>query len=58
MAKRVKQKPMSEWKCTHIMADGTVRESMKGYTLPYNETTKIAYDLLATWLQRAANSEA
>ncbi|MBS7174601.1 BOW99_gp33 family protein [Massiliimalia timonensis] len=32
---------------TNIMADGTVRDSMEGYTLPYNEKTKRIYQHLA-----------
>ena len=32
---------------TNIMADGTVRDSMEGYMLPYNEKTKRIYQHLA-----------
>lgn len=31
----------------HIMADGTVRDSPKGYEVPVNERTAQAYEILA-----------
>lgn len=31
------------------LKDGTIRKSMKGYEVPYNETTAIAYRLLAEY---------
>ncbi|MHC1722774.1 MAG: hypothetical protein AB9836_06165 [Aminipila sp.] len=34
-------------KIVHIMADGTRRDSVKGYEIPYNENTKIIYQLMA-----------
>lgn len=37
----------TEINVTHIMADGTIRESMKGYVVPYNENTKDAFRLIA-----------
>ena len=36
-------------KIIHTMADGTVRDSIEGYEIPYNDTTAVAYDLLAKW---------
>ena len=45
-------------KIIHTMADGTVRDSIKGYEMPYNDTTAIAYELLTKWTiekQRKAN---
>lgn len=36
-------------KIAHIMADGTNRDSIKGYKVPYNDKTAIAYRLLAKW---------
>lgn len=39
----------SKIKITHILADGTVRDSMEGYIIPYNEDTKIVYQLLSKW---------
>lgn len=32
-------------KIIHIMADGSIRDTMKGVTVPY-EQTKLAYELL------------
>lgn len=34
-------------KITHVMADGTVRESMEGVTIPLTPRTRKAYELLA-----------
>ena len=34
------------------MADGSVRDSVDGYYVPVNETTKVAYQLLATMARR------
>lgn len=31
------------------LKDGTIRVSMKGYEVPYNETTDVAYRLLAQY---------
>jgi len=39
----------SKIKITHIMADGTIRNSVDGYEIPYNEVTAIVYQLLAKW---------
>ena len=39
----------SKIKVIHIMADGTIRNSVYGYEIPYNEQTAIAYQLLAKW---------
>lgn len=30
----------------HTMADGTVRDSIEGYVIPYNDKTAIIYELL------------
>ena len=32
---------------THTMADGTIRDSINGYEVPYNETTSTAYQLIS-----------
>ena len=37
-------------KITHIMADGTIRDSIDGYEIPYNEKTAINYQLWAKWI--------
>ncbi|WP_197274756.1 BOW99_gp33 family protein [Halolactibacillus sp. JCM 19043] len=34
-------------KIKHVMADGTVRDSIDGYVVPLNDRTKRAYELLA-----------
>lgn len=34
-------------KVKHIMADGSVRDSVKGYEVPYNDITKPFYHILA-----------
>lgn len=31
---------------TFHFKDGTVRKTLKGYTVPYNESTKALYDLI------------
>ena len=31
----------------NVLADGTVRDSMEGYTIPYNEKTKRIYQMKA-----------
>lgn len=40
---------------THIMADGTERDSMEGYPIPYNEKTAVAYHILANIMRREAD---
>ena len=42
-----KRKPY-EVTVTHVMADGSVRDSVEGYVVPYNEITAPAYDLAVT----------
>ena len=37
---------------THVMADGTVRDSVKGYEIPFNETTYPLYYVLASNAER------
>lgn len=44
-----KPKPKFKGKITHIMADGSVRDSIEGYVVPYNEHTAICYELLAKY---------
>lgn len=34
-------------KITHVMADGTIRESMKGVVVPLTPRTRRAYEILA-----------
>ncbi|HCC01466.1 MAG TPA: hypothetical protein DEP60_02055 [Ruminococcaceae bacterium] len=41
-------------KVVHIMADGSVRDSVDGYPVPVNDVTKPAYNILATMALRAA----
>lgn len=49
MPKKSVPKPPVEHKITHIMADGSVRDSIEGYVVPYNEHTAIVYELLAKY---------
>lgn len=46
---------------THVMADGTVRDSIEGYPVPYNSTTANSYHILANSIrklqQQADNKE-
>lgn len=46
-----------EIKITHVMADGTVRDSIEGYEVPVNEQTENAYRLLAKWAMRVEKKE-
>lgn len=39
-------------KVTHIMADGTIRDSMKGVVVPYNKHTAVSYHILDMLMQR------
>jgi len=39
----------SKIKITHTMADGTIRDSVDGYEIPYNDETAKIYKLLAKW---------
>lgn len=34
-------------KITHVMADGTIRESMKGVVIPLTPRTRRAYEIMA-----------
>lgn len=38
----------------HRMADGSVRDSVEGYFVPYNEETKALYHLLGKMLRKEA----
>lgn len=40
----------SKIRIIHTMADGSVRDSVDGYIIPYNEKTSIVYELLANWI--------
>lgn len=44
-----KSQPKFKGKITHIMADGSVRDSIEGYVIPYNQQTAIVYELLAKY---------
>ena len=44
----------SKIKIIHTLADGTVRDSIEGYEIPYNDTTTIAYQLLTKWTNEKA----
>lgn len=45
--KRKEEEKKGPVKITHIMKDGTVRDSIEGYEIPVNEDTKIIYAMLA-----------
>ena len=47
--KKSKEKKNIEPRFTivHKMADGTIRDSVKDYEIPYNQMTAVVYDLLA-----------
>lgn len=39
-------------KVVHVMKDGSIRESIKGMTVPVNETTKAVYKIVAESCRR------
>ncbi len=39
---------------THRMADGSIRDSVEGYEIPYNENTKHLYEMEADRIIAAA----
>ena len=47
-----KEKPKEEIIIIHKMADGSIRDSIEGYEVPYNETTAGAYHILMRWAER------
>lgn len=49
--------PKREIIIRHIMADGSIRDSVDGYKVPVNESTKPLYELLAKMLQKMPNSQ-
>lgn len=46
-----KEKKKKVPKITHIMANGSIQDSIEGYEVPVNDNTKIAYMLLAKWIK-------
>jgi hypothetical protein len=52
MSKQTEPKP----KITHIMADGTVRDSVEGVVIPVTEETKPFYQLLAAMVKEKDKS--
>ncbi|NLJ31122.1 MAG: hypothetical protein GX424_05935 [Clostridiales bacterium] len=58
MPKKTEEKPGFEFKgkITHVMADGTVRDSIEGYVVPYNQQTAICYELIAKYAKRREES--
>lgn len=38
---------VKEIKVTHVMSDGTERDSVKGFVIPYNEDTKAFYEYIS-----------
>lgn len=51
MAKK-KETAKEEIKIIHKMADGSIRDSIDGYVVPYNEITAGSYHILMHWLER------
>lgn len=55
--KEIKKKPKKgvasreNAKITHIMADGTIRDSIEGYVIPYNENTAHIYRRHADYIR-------
>jgi len=47
----------SKVKIIHTLADGTVVDSIEGYIMPYNDNTKIAYQLLSKWASEDAQNK-
>nr|WP_319487614.1 hypothetical protein [uncultured Caproiciproducens sp.] len=51
MPKKSDPKPELKPRITHIMADGSVRDSVEGYVVPYNNYTAVCYQMLARYGQ-------
>ena len=47
----------SKIKIIHKMADGTIRDSVDGYVIPYNKETAIVYHLLVKWAYEKQQQE-
>ena len=56
MARQKKQEILHP-RVIHTMADGTVRDSIEGYVVPYNEKTAVCYKMLAKWVFEAMERE-
>ena len=50
MKKKVEHRQI---RVVHIMADGSVRDSVEGYPVPLNDITRPAYNILTTVTLRA-----
>lgn len=44
-------------KIVHIMADGSIRDSVEGYPVPVNDITRPAYNILAAMALRSMRTE-
>lgn len=53
-----KQEEHKQIRVVHIMADGSVRDSVEGYPVPVNDITRPAYTILATMALQAREKEA
>ena len=58
MAKNKKTDKEFTPKITHIMADGSVRDSIEGYEVPVNDYTEICYQMLAKLAERKKTTTA
>jgi hypothetical protein len=47
-----KQEEHKQIRVVHIMADGSVRDSVEGYPVPVNDITRPAYNILAAMAMR------
>jgi hypothetical protein len=53
-----KKEAHKQIRVVHIMADGSVRDSVEGYPVPVNDITRPAYNILATMALQAREKEA
>lgn len=53
----MKEKKKLVPRITHVMADGTIRDSIEGYEVPVNDQTKGAYMILAKWMREACDRD-
>jgi len=44
-------------KIEHVMADGTVRDSIEGYIIPFNDDTRGYYHFIAEHLKKLATEK-
>jgi len=52
-----KEVHLCEPKFTHIMLDGTVRDSIDGMVIPVNENTEVVYRMLAESVKKESQAK-